>query len=96
MNQEKHNQYCKLIETNIYNGINFLTLVYAIENNGDNEGLEVYYKKENDGHFYTSRRWLSNAIPNCYKRYFNALKEQVSKIKDGHKAVIDINTLLGH
>jgi len=96
MKQETHNPYCKLIETNIFNGSAFLTLVYAIENNGGNEGLEVYYKKEKEGHFYTSRRWLTNNIPNGYKKYFNALKEQVSEIKDGHKAVIDINVLLGY
>ena len=95
MKQQPHNPDYKLIETNIFNGTSFLDLVYGISNEGENEGLEVYYKKENEGHFHKSRHWLTNDVPNMYKKYFDALKELRHKVENGNKAVININDLLG-
>lgn len=95
MEQKTHNPHSKLIETTIFNGSNFLTLVWGIDNNGTNEGLEVYFKKEKDAHFYTSRRYPLSKIPSHYKRYFDALKEFAPKVKDGNKITIHINELLG-
>lgn len=96
MEQSPHNPHCKLIETNIFNGTSFLDVVYGIENTGENEGLEVYYKKERDGHFHRSRRWTANEIPTIYSKYFYALKSHLSKIKEGNKAIISVTQLLGY
>lgn len=96
MEQTPHNPYSKLIETNIFNGTSFLNIVYGINNDGKNEGLEVYYCKEKDGHFHKSRRWTTNEIPAKYNKYFAALKELIPNIKDGHKGNIEITKLLGY
>lgn len=95
ISQQPHNKYCKLIKTSIFNGTSFLDLVYGIENNGTNEGLEVYYKKESNGHFHKSRRFDTNNIPTIYKGYFFALKKLTRYIKEGHKGTIPVTTLLG-
>ena len=59
----KHNPDYKLAEVSKFNGKSFLDIVYGIANDGTNEGLEIYYKHEENGHFYTSRRYLSTEIP---------------------------------
>jgi hypothetical protein len=85
-----HNPQYKLIETTVFDGYKFLTLVWGISNTGDNEGLEIYFKKEKDGHFYSSRRYLVNEIPNKYKRYYESLSSRRSLVNDGCKIIIEL------
>lgn len=49
-----------------------MEVVYGVGNNGENEGIEVYYHKNllNYG-FLRSRRWLSNEIPKKYQSIFS-------------------------
>lgn len=69
-----------------------IDLVYGIENNGGNEGLEVYFfKNDGDTHHYYSRRFVSALcnIPAQYLDKFNRLKEIAPGIPVGHKAHVN-------
>lgn len=91
LEQKPHNPYCKLIETTIFDGVRFIELVYGINNdNKTSEGLELYFKKTKDGHFYKSRRYLTDEIPTKYKKYFESLQSRLPLMKEGHKAIITL------
>lgn len=87
---EKHNSYCKLIEIRLTYDRGYMLLVYGIENDGTNEGLEIYYHKVDDkvGNFFTSRRWIGNKIPIKHKKTFNYLKSFVDHCLPGHKIIV--------
>lgn len=91
MENIKHNPSYKLVETTIFND-RFVTLVYGETNKGDNEGLEVYYKKEIDGHHYKSYRFEDGFIPKKYINYYEFLRQFVwgNKVNDGCKIVVEL------
>lgn len=84
--QLPHNPGYKLIEVEIENK----TFVYAEANNGINKGLEIYYYKPNNDHFYTSRRYNEGKIPQIYTELYNKLKSLSSECKEGFKITLDI------
>jgi hypothetical protein len=85
---EKHNLNCKSIETSfVEKGIKVI-LVYTIKNDGTNEGLEAYYYKPNESHFYRSRTWETEKIPLKYVIRFEKLKKYAKVVPNGHKAYI--------
>lgn len=87
MELTKHNPDFRLIETMVYFDGKYVNLVYCVSNNGENEGLEAYYHKTKDyaEHFYRSYRWETNKIPPKYIKYFNRLKQFISKVPNGQK-----------
>lgn len=87
---ERHNPKCKLVQKGIKDGGKYIQLVYGVENDGTNEGLEAYYLKtadESDGH-YRSARWGIEEIPKKYEDDFNELKSYVRDVPEGHKLII--------
>lgn len=86
MKLEKHNPNCKLVGCKYDDGSKLIHLVYAVSNEGENEGLEAYYFKGemHEGH-YRSYRWEAEDIPEKYKDFFFSLKENVSNVPDGYK-----------
>lgn len=90
MKHEAHNPDYKLIETTVFNGKIFIDLVWGISNDGQNEGLEAYYKRKKDGHFHKSYRWLADEVPPKYKGYYESLSSRRNLVKDGHKLTIEL------
>lgn len=90
--QTKHNPDYKLVQTTVYLNDRFVDLVYGETNNGENAGLEVYYKKERDGHFYRSYRYEQDFIPKKYINYYEFLRQFVwdNEVLDGHKLIAEL------
>jgi len=91
MNTTKHNPDYKLAGTIIFTGSNFIELVYGETNEGQNIGLEAYFKKEKNGHFYTSRRWDEDSIPTKYTTLFSRLQHECwENCPAGHKLEVEL------
>lgn len=88
----KHNPSYKLVETTVFLNDKFITFVYGETNEGHNEGLELYFKKEKEGHFYNSRRYLEENVPKKYLNYYNFLKQFVidNEVEEGCKMVVEL------
>lgn len=84
--QLPHNPQYKLVEVEIDNK----TLVYGETNEGKNQGLEVYYYKANAEHFYTSKRYEANKVPQIYNELYLKLQKVSKKCKAGHKITLSI------
>lgn len=84
MKTETHNPHYKLVSTyKIIEGKS-LNLVYGVSNEGENEGLEVYFL-DDTGNFYRSYRYTPENLPKKYLNYFNSLKAYVKEVPSGHK-----------
>lgn len=92
MENIKHNPSYKLVETTVFLNDRFVTLVYGETNEGENEGLEVYYKKEINGHHYRSYRYNDSFIPRMYLRYYEFLRQFVwdNEVNDGCKIIVEL------
>ena len=90
--QFKHNPSYKLVETTVFLNGKFITFVYGETNEGGNEGLEIYFKKEKEGHFYNSRRYLEESVPKKYLNYYEFLKQFVidNEVKEGYKMIVSL------
>lgn len=90
--QEPHNPNYKLVETTVYLDGKFIDIVYGETNSGNNQGLELYFKKEINGHFYNSRRYLEEVVPKKYLNYYEYLKQFVidGEVKEGHKLNVEL------
>jgi hypothetical protein len=89
MNLQPHNPNYKLVGVIINNK----EFVFGVDNNGNNEGLEVYYKKSNDPaqHFYYSRRFTGpRNIPMVYNELFIKLKKMVAECLPGYKLTLEL------
>lgn len=84
MKTNKHNPNYKLVGLRHTVEGKKLELVYGISNEGENEGLEVYFLNEDGGH-YRSYRYLTNRIPDKYRGYFNSMRELSKQVPAGHK-----------
>jgi len=88
LENKKHNPNYKLIEVTIYDGNRFITYVAGIDNDGENAGLELYFKKEKYGHFYNSRRYLISEIPEKHKSFYTYLSRIFKDCNSGYKITI--------
>jgi hypothetical protein len=90
MENKAHNPNYKLVETNVFLNDVFVDLVYGETNEGFNEGLEVYFKKERNEHHYKSFRYLEGSVPKKYLSYYEFLKQYVidNEVKEGCKIVV--------
>lgn len=90
MNIESHNPYCRLVGQLVFLDGKYIELVYGIENDGTNEGLEAYFYNVDDyseGH-YRSYRWLDDRIPKKYINQYEKLKSHVNEVPEGHKLTL--------
>jgi len=90
MNQQKHNPDYKLVETTIFLDGRFITLVYGETNEGENKGLELYFKHNREDHFYSSRRYALDKVPATYKLHCETLQNYVihGTVQNGNKLTI--------
>ncbi len=88
-----HNPSYRLVETTVFLNNRFLTLVYGITNDNTNEGLEIYFKKSKDFHFYKSFRYTLETLPKKYLNYFEFLKQFVidNMVNDGCKIIVELS-----
>lgn len=75
---EKHNPYCRIVSITV-DGVEYH---YSQENDGGNEGIEVYYKSGR------SRRFLEDSVPPKYKEIYDYLKGHVGLVAPGHKRTL--------
>lgn len=85
MEQRKHNPHYKLVETTVFEDNVFKTLVLGITNDGTNKGMEIYFKRERDGHHYKSFRYSKESLPKKYLVYWDGLDIHLPSVQDGYK-----------
>ena len=89
MDIQAHNPYCKLVGEWISLDNKLVELVYAVGNDGTNEGLEAYfYRYGLSKPHYRSYRWLDGKIPQKYTEHYEKLKSYVNEVPEGHKLTI--------
>lgn len=86
---KKHNLNYKLVETEFTENGKTVSLVYAISNEGKDEGLEAYYHKLGETHHYRSNRWKTEKIPLKYVDWFERLKKHANIVPNGHKLTLE-------
>lgn len=93
MEYKPHNAAYKLIGKTIFTHspkTHHIEFVYGINNEGENEGLEIFFYKEglHRGHYY-SKRYLTNQIPGKYIRIFSELQSHLPGVKAGYKLTLN-------
>ena len=90
MRMEKHNPDYRLVS--VRNG--YYQLVYGIRNDGQNEGLEVYYFDDYlTWKHYRSRRWTTEKIPEKWLMWFHILKEKANLVPNGHRLLLEVKEI---
>jgi len=91
MRMEPHNPDYRLV--GVKNGS--LEYVYGIRNDGENEGLEVYYYDDyTTWEHYRSRRWTVDRIPEKYLTWFRILQRKAAMVPAGHRLTLTVDEAL--